>query len=86
MIRDNEQVYDERISPLMAQIIAICKEHEIPCVATFEYAPGGLCTYVVPQEGQCDRLAPAASMILHGFTAYTVTRRPTPDTGSDDDA
>lgn len=30
-----EQAYDEKISPLMAQIIAICKEHQIPLLATF---------------------------------------------------
>lgn len=34
-----EQVYDERISPLMAQIIAICKVHKIPVVASF-FTPG----------------------------------------------
>ncbi|WP_175663087.1 hypothetical protein [Burkholderia ambifaria] len=34
-----EQVYDEQISPLMAQIIAICKEHAIPIVASF-FTPG----------------------------------------------
>lgn len=32
---DKESVYDERISPLMGKIIAICKEHEIPVVASF---------------------------------------------------
>ena len=31
-----EIAYDENISPLMAQIIALCKEHKIPMVATFE--------------------------------------------------
>lgn len=30
-----EQVYDERVSPLMTQIIAICKEHKIAMVAQF---------------------------------------------------
>ncbi|KVC49876.1 hypothetical protein WS58_06300 [Burkholderia pseudomultivorans] len=34
-----EQIYDEQISPLMAQIIAICKEHKIPVVASF-FTPG----------------------------------------------
>lgn len=32
-----EQVYDEKIEPLMKQIIAICEEHEIPIVAQFQY-------------------------------------------------
>jgi hypothetical protein len=30
-----EAVYDERISPLMAQIIALCKEHSINMAAQF---------------------------------------------------
>lgn len=33
-----EQAYDERIAPLMAQIIDICKERQIPLVASFQYA------------------------------------------------
>lgn len=32
-----ESVYDEKISPLMTQIIAICKEHNMPMVASFAY-------------------------------------------------
>jgi len=32
---DKEAVYDEQISPLMTQIIAICKEHGIPHIAAF---------------------------------------------------
>lgn len=31
-----EDVYDEQINPLMARIIAICKEHDIPLVADFQ--------------------------------------------------
>lgn len=30
-----ESVYDEKISPLMSQIIAICQEHKINMFATF---------------------------------------------------
>jgi hypothetical protein len=30
-----EQIYDEQISPLMQQIIAICNEHKIANVCTF---------------------------------------------------
>lgn len=33
-----EAIYDEQIAPLMTQIIAICKEHELPMVAQFQYA------------------------------------------------
>lgn len=32
---NKEQIYDEKISPLMAQIIAICKENRIAFLADF---------------------------------------------------
>lgn len=32
---DKEAIYDERIAPLMKQIIEICKEEELPMVAQF---------------------------------------------------
>lgn len=32
-----EKTYDERIYPLMSQIIAICREREIPLACTFQY-------------------------------------------------
>lgn len=30
-----ESIYDEKINPLMAQIIGICQEHKIPFFASF---------------------------------------------------
>lgn len=42
-----ERIYDEQIAPLMTQIIAICQEHEIPLVATFEYEPNECCSTVI---------------------------------------
>lgn len=40
-----EQIYDELISPLMAQVIAICNEHKIANVLTFslDNEGDGLC-------------------------------------------
>jgi hypothetical protein len=38
---DLEEVYDEEIFPLMAKIIEVCKRHEMPFVASFQYATGG---------------------------------------------
>lgn len=32
---DKESVYDEKIAPLMEQIIEICKAEELPMVASF---------------------------------------------------
>lgn len=36
-IFNKEDIYDNEISPLMRQIIGICKEHGIPMVASFTY-------------------------------------------------
>ncbi len=36
-IFDLENVYDEQISPLMQQIIAICKENNMPMIASFAF-------------------------------------------------
>lgn len=33
---NKEQIYDEKIHPLMAQIIEICKAHKIAMLATFD--------------------------------------------------
>jgi len=41
---EKEKIYDDQINPLMAQIIAICKKHEIPFFATFQYSDDGFCT------------------------------------------
>ena len=45
---NKEQIYDEQISPLMTQIIAICKEHDIQHVVSFaiptESDPELMCT------------------------------------------
>lgn len=32
---EKERIYDNEVSPLMTQIIAICKEHKINMAATF---------------------------------------------------
>jgi len=47
-VKDNEDVYDEKIAPLMKQVIAICKEAGIPMFASFLYAPDGFCTTNIP--------------------------------------
>lgn len=56
MFYDKEDIYDEKIAPLMKQIISICKEHTIPMVADFQYANSeefgpGYCTTTLPFEG-----------------------------------
>ena len=56
MAYDKEEVYDREIAPLMKRIIWICKEHNLPMVATFQYADDeekgpGYCTTLLPFEG-----------------------------------
>lgn len=52
--RNKEQVYDEEINPLMAKILAICKEHKIAMVAQFstpnDEDPDLLCTSALLDE------------------------------------
>jgi len=53
---DEERTYDERIHPLMAQVIAICREHRIPMLASFAYRNGDdgadYCTTSLPFDGR----------------------------------
>ena len=41
---DKEQVYDQRIHPIMTELIRICEEEDIPMFATFQYADESFCT------------------------------------------
>jgi hypothetical protein len=59
-VEDRESVYDEQISPLMRQIIAICKANGIPMFASFVFAPERFCTTNLPgpeDDAACARLA-----------------------------
>lgn len=47
-MQDKEKVYDEQIFPLMAKIIEVCKAHEIPMAATFQYCEDERCTSTLP--------------------------------------
>ncbi len=43
-ITEKERIYDEKIAPLMSQILEICKEHKIGVVSSFALDPKtGLC-------------------------------------------
>lgn len=70
---DLEAVYDEQISPLMDQIIAICREHNLPMIASFAYSNdeergSGVCTTALPFEGRTpDRFHVARGIICNGL-------------------
>ena len=38
--KTREEIYDEQIAPLMAQIVEICKQNDIPLVAQFQLSEG----------------------------------------------
>jgi hypothetical protein len=79
-IVDNEAVHDEQISPLVAQILAICKAHQIPMVASFEYAPGNFCTSFILPKGCAASLVRASETLKPStFGAFMVVRKETPD-------
>ncbi len=53
---DHEKVYDDQISPLMQQIIKICKDNNIPMIASFEYKHdtnehSDMCTTYLQHDG-----------------------------------
>ncbi|EAM3159465.1 hypothetical protein NJB71_001253 [Salmonella enterica] len=75
-----ESVYDEKINPLMQQIIAICKEHHMPMVASFAYEHCEekgrcCCTTTLTFEGRHIKEFAEATSVIRGnplFSAFTV--------------
>lgn len=66
-IYDLEHIYDEQISPLMQQIIAICKESNMPMIASFAFENCeernlGCCTTIL--NGFSDREVPEFNQAL----------------------
>jgi hypothetical protein len=69
---DSESVYDEQIAPLMTQIIAICREHRIPMLASFHIGAEDdgidfMCTTAIPFGGMSDKLQLATNIITQGL-------------------
>lgn len=77
-----EEAYDTKISPLMTQIIAICKEHDIPAFASFQYNDdrdgddeARHCTTVLP-FAKCSSLIHKCAKVAKGdppLVALTIT-------------
>lgn len=63
-----EDVYDERIAPLMSQIISVCKEHKIAMLATFslDVSEGLQCTTAL----LTDDFEPTREMVEAGEIIY----------------
>jgi len=49
--KDREKIYDEEISPLIQQVIEICKENKMPLFIECEFNKGDFCkTAIAPEE------------------------------------
>lgn len=46
-MEDKEHIYDEHISPIMKQLVAICQAHGIPMFAKFQFHDAAFCTTVL---------------------------------------
>ena len=65
---DHEDVFDTMILPMLKTIVNICDEHDIPMVASFQFAVEGtearLCTSVIlPTERANEQIAQAAKIL-----------------------
>lgn len=72
---DKKKIYDEKIFPLMGDIIKICKENDIQMLFSCYLKTDGngamSCdTYLESKEENCDRLKDAAKCIILGHVAY----------------
>lgn len=80
-IFNEEKVYDEKISPLMKQIIEICNKHKIPMVASFtfencpERGPGKCTTLLNSFENRKDDVNQRACKMLRtgGHETFAIT-------------
>lgn len=76
---DLESVYDEQIAPLMAQIIAIAKEHGMPILFSACYRDDGenldsCSTYIHPPERRIAKFDECRDVLMRkNFFAYAIT-------------
>jgi hypothetical protein len=71
---DNEQVYDEKIYPLMAEVINICKDNDIQILfscylRTDDDGDLRCTTYLESIEQNCESLKDANKIIQCGYVA-----------------
>lgn len=55
-MENKEKVYDEKISPLIKEIIAICKEEEIKMFAEFQYSETDFVRSIVHKDAETDNI------------------------------
>ena len=64
-----EKVYDDEIAPLMSKIIDVCRKHNIPMVASYQYENteeegAGFCTTILVGSPSKTEKFPAAESLL----------------------
>lgn len=81
---DAEAVYDEKIAPMMDQVIEICQAHGIPMIASFCYASQGdkdghdYCTTILPRtlpdgrSWQTPDYKSAGHMVMYGTASFVM--------------
>ena len=75
---DKENIYDNEISQLITQIIAICNEHKIPMLASFVYEnleedSEGMCTTLINNhEGRYSARFQKAANVIRGSCGESV--------------
>jgi len=71
---DKEKIYDEKIYPLMEEIIETCKGNDMQMIFSCYLKTddnGDMCctTYLKSGEQNCNSLEDAAKVIQHGYIA-----------------
>lgn len=77
---NKEQAYDEKISPLMTQIIAACREHNIAMLATFDIPTEeddglSVTTHLPDETGKLPRRIEQAARIIKGPVPMILTTK-----------
>ena len=73
---DGEAVYDEKISPVVKKLIALCKKHKLPLLVAVQLTPdsaeegrkGGFCTTRIPFDDESVKLKEACKVVYRGQT------------------
>lgn len=73
-MNNKEKIYDEKIYPLMAQVIDICKKSDMQIIfscylGTDENGDLSCDTYLESQKENCELLKDAAKVIRLGYVA-----------------
>jgi hypothetical protein len=77
---NKEDVYDNEISPLMQKIIAVCKKHDIPMLASFTFENcEERCTTYMESESRTDQALDKALKVIrsggHQTFAVAITAK-----------